>query len=284
MGLMVSGGISWSKVIEVDPSFGQVPNPKPINNNKPKQKPVFNWQPKPSQSTIPLTLAQNQTHPHSKHSSQVPPSLPITLASTKASLVGSDKTEVKPTRTHMELTSTEKLLSVINNSDASVAESLCSDASVDESLCSDVDVALQRDIQRIIHEHTNNVIKKRGNSEQWVLELRDGRRVAVPIQISLPPGDVVDGVDDSNQLAMVLRVSSESKEIILEQEKGDDVVVEDWVSDICSKDAFQYTESLLPLIVEPLAFYRYSQFLLMWLIKLKCCKGTFYRVIARLIW
>ena len=65
----------------------------------------------------------------------------------------------------MELTCTEKLLSVINNSDASVAESLCSDASVDESLCSDVDVALQRDIQRIIHEQTNNVIKKWGNSE-----------------------------------------------------------------------------------------------------------------------
>ena len=83
---------------------------------------------------------------------------------------------------------------------------------------------------------------------------------------------------------MVLGVSSESKEIILEQEKGDDVVVEDWVSDICSEDAFQYTESLLPLIVEPLAFYRYSQFLLMWLIKLESCKGTFYGVIARLVW
>ena len=31
-------------------------------------------------------------------------------------------------------------------------------------------------------------------------------------------------------------------------------------------------------------FFCYSQFLLMWLIKLKSCKGTFYGVIARLIW
>ena len=61
--------------------------------------------------------------------------------------------------------------------------------------------------------------------------------MAVSIQISLPLGDVVDGVDDSNQLAMVLGLSSESKEIILGQEKGDDVV-EDWVSDVCSEDAF----------------------------------------------
>ena len=76
----------------------------------------------------------------------------------------------------------------------------------------------------------------------------------VPILISLPPGDVIDGVDDSNQLAMVLGVSSESKEIISEQEKGDDVVVEDWVLDICSEDAFQYTESSLPLTVEPPAY------------------------------
>ena len=39
--------------------------------------------------------------------------------------------------------------------------------------------------------------------------------MAVSIQISLPLGDVVDGVDDLNQLAMVLGLSSESKEIIL---------------------------------------------------------------------
>jgi len=103
----------------------------------------------------------------------------------------------------MEPTCTEKFPSVLDNSDASMTESMCSDASVDESLCSNGDVALQRDIQQIIHQHSDNVIKKWGNSEQWVLELRDGNRVAIPIQISLPPGDVVVGVDDLNQLAMV---------------------------------------------------------------------------------
>ena len=51
-----------------------------------------------------------------------------------------------------------------------------------------------------------------GNSEQWVLELQDGKRVAVPIHISLPPGDVAVEVDVSKQLAMVPGVSSESKE------------------------------------------------------------------------
>ena len=87
---------------------------------------------------------------------------------------------------------------MLNNSDASVSESLCSDAFVDESLCSDGDVALQCDIQRIIHEHIDNVIKKWRNSEQWVLELWDGKRVVVLIHISLPLGDVAVGVDDLN--------------------------------------------------------------------------------------
>ena len=154
----------------------------------------------------------------------------------------------------MEPMCTEKFLLVLDNSDASMTESMCSDASVDESLCSDGDVALQRDIQRIIHQHSDNIIKKWGNSEQWVLELQDGKRVVVPIQISLPPGDVIVGVDDSNQLAMVPGVSSKSKEINSELEKGVDVIVEDWVSDICSEDAFQFADSLPPLNVDPLAF------------------------------
>ena len=139
---------------------------------------------------------------------------------------------------------------MLDNSNASVIESLCSNASMDESLCSNGDVALQRDIKRIIHEHTDNIIKKWENSEQWILELQDGKRVAVPIHISLPPGDVAVGVD-SNQLAMVPRVSSESKEINSELEKGVDVIVEDWAFDFCSKDAFQFTNSSPPLNVEP---------------------------------
>ena len=71
---------------------------------------------------------------------------------------------------------------------------------------------------------------------------------------SLCHREVVGGLDVSNQLAMVSGVSLESKEIISKQEKGDDVVVEDWVSDICSEDAFQCTVPSLPLTVEPLAY------------------------------
>ena len=49
-------------------------------------------------------------------------------------------------------------------------------------------------------------------SEQWILELQDGKRVAIPIHISLPPGDVAVEVEVSNHLAMAPGVSSESKE------------------------------------------------------------------------
>ena len=154
----------------------------------------------------------------------------------------------------MEPTCTEKLLSVPDNSDASVTESMSSDASVDESLCFDGDVVVKHNIQQIIHQHTDNVIKKWGNSEQWVLELRDGKRVAVPIQFSLPPGAVDVGVDDSSQLAMVLGVASESKELNSELEKGSDAIEEDWVSDFCSEDASQFADSSPPLNVDPLAF------------------------------
>ena len=184
-------------------------------------------------------------------SSPVPPSL---LISSAPAIADSDQSDAMLPLTHMEPTCTEKCFSVLDSFDASVTESMCSDASVDESLCSDGDVALQRDIQRIIHEHTDNVIKKWGNSEQWVLELRDGKRVAVPIQFSLPPGEVVGGVDDSNQLPMAPGVSSECKELNSELEKGADVSLEDWVSDFCSEEASQFTDSSPPLNVEPLAF------------------------------
>ena len=78
--------------------------------------------------------------------------------------------------------------------------------------------------------------------------------MAVLIHISLPSGDVAVGVDDSNQLAMVPGVSSESKEINSELEKGVDGFAEDWASDFCFEDAFQFTDSSPPLNVEPLAF------------------------------
>ena len=140
--------------------------------------------------------------------------------------------------THLEPACTEEFLLVLNNCDAFVSEFLCSDAFLDESLCSDGDMALQCDIQWIIHEHIDNVIKKWGNSKQWVLELQDGKRVVVPIHISLPLGDVAVGVDDSNQLAMVLGVSSESKEINFDLEKGVDGFVEDWTSDFFPRMLF----------------------------------------------
>ena len=50
----------------------------------------------------------------------------------------------------------------------------------------DSDESLVRDLRLILQEHSNNIVKKWGNSELWVLELHDGRRVAIPIQISLP--------------------------------------------------------------------------------------------------
>ena len=78
--------------------------------------------------------------------------------------------------------------------------------------------------------------------------------MAVSIQISLPPGDDVVGVDDSNQLAIVSGEASESKELNFESEKGIDVIVVDWSSDFCSEDASQFIDSSPPLNVDPLAF------------------------------
>ena len=61
-------------------------------------------------------------------------------------------------------------------------------------------------------------------------------------------------MDDSNQLPTAPGVSSECKELNSELEKGADVTLEDWVSDFCSEDASQFTDSSPPLNVEPLAF------------------------------
>ena len=40
---------------------------------------------------------------------------------------------------------------------------------------------LVRDPRLFPQEHSDNIVKKLGNLEQWVLELRNGRRVAVPV-------------------------------------------------------------------------------------------------------
>ena len=58
--------------------------------------------------------------------------------------------------------------------------------------------------------------------------------MAIPIQFSLPPGEVVVGVDNSNQLLTAPGVSSERKELNSELEEGADVTLEDWVSDFCT--------------------------------------------------
>ena len=78
--------------------------------------------------------------------------------------------------------------------------------------------------------------------------------MVVPIQFSLPSGEVVVRVDDLNQLPMAPGVSSGCKELNSELVKGVDVTLEEWVSDICPEDAFQFTNSSPPLNVKPLAF------------------------------
>ena len=78
--------------------------------------------------------------------------------------------------------------------------------------------------------------------------------MAVPIQFSLPPREVVGGVDDSHQLLMAPGVSSECKELNSKLVRGADITLEERVSDICPEDAFQFIDSLPPLNVEPLAF------------------------------
>ena len=197
-----------------------VANPKPNNNYK--------WKPKTLRSHI-LTL-----HP-SPHPS---PSLP---SSSSSSVLGSENSDTVLSSTHMLPMCSEQVSSVPDNSEASVSESLASEASSDtsseDSLCSDDDGDVQRNIQQIIHQHTDEVIKKWGNSEQWVLELRNGKRVAVPIQISLPSGEDIGGVKDFNPLAIVPGRATESKEFNDELDKGMDVFVEDWSSDFSPEKA-----------------------------------------------
>ena len=62
-----------------------------------------------------------------------------------------------------------------------------SEEAMNGSACtSDGDESLLRDLRLTLQEHFGNIVKKWGDSEQWVLELCDGRRVAVPLQIALP--------------------------------------------------------------------------------------------------
>ena len=106
-------------------------------------------------------------------------------------------------------------------------------------MSSEDDGELQRSIQHIIQQHTDEVIKKWGNSEQWVLELRNGKRVAVPIQIYLPLGEDIVGVVDSNPLAIVPGSPTKSKEVNAESVQEMNVSVEDWSSDFSPEKATQ---------------------------------------------
>ena len=98
----------------------------------------------------------------------------------------------------------------------------------------------------ILREHSGNIDKKWGNSEQWVLELREGRRIAVPVQIALPPCEASEVLEKQQQL--VTLEFSEVKNMSLALFEEDDVLVEDWASDSFSEEANQ------PLVVDPIAF------------------------------
>ena len=124
-----------------------------------------------------------------------------------------------------------------------------SDEGGNESVCaSDCEESLERDLRLLLQDHSSDIVKKWGNSEQWVLELRDGRRVVVPIQFSLPRCVTTEVLDKQNQLALCPLDSSDASILSLALFEEDKVLVEDWVSDSFSEDAVQ------PLEVEPIAF------------------------------
>ena len=135
-------------------------------------------------------------------------------------------------------------------SDVAESELLGSDESEEArngSACSTVhDESLVLDPRLFLQEHSGNFDKKWGNSEQWVLELRDGRRVAVPVQIALPPCEATEVLEKQQQL--VTLEFSEVTNMSLALFEEDDVLVEDWASDSFSEEANQ------PLVVDPIAF------------------------------
>ncbi|KAK7831726.1 hypothetical protein CFP56_027080 [Quercus suber] len=252
--------VQWSKVQEV----GRNVKPKKQsfkNFDKPsasfKPKPISVWRPKLKQthaSSFPSDEAHNSG---------------FSLTSVSASSVKGSKScevvRVEPKLPQTDPCSSSMLAQPMKLSDNAEIEFLGTDGADIEYLGSDeIDVSatisegevnVQRDIKLLLQEHSGNVVKKWGNSEQWVLELRDGRRVAVLIQISLPPGEVTEVLGEQNQMALVPLRSSDSLEVSSAQFEGDEVLVEDWVSDTNSEAAELPNEGgLSPLAVEPLAF------------------------------
>lgn len=47
----------------------------------------------------------------------------------------------------------------------------------------------QRQIQKLLFDHAVNTSRSWGASNKWILELRDGRRVVVPIEIGTQRAD-----------------------------------------------------------------------------------------------
>ena len=78
-----------------------------------------------------------------------------------------------------------------------------------------------RDPRLFLQEYSGNVVKKWGNSEQWVLQLRNGRRVAVSVQLALLRCEAFEALENQQQLALVTLESSEEE---------DEVSVEDGAS------------------------------------------------------
>ena len=79
--------------------------------------------------------------------------------------------------------------------------------------------------------------------------------MAVPIQISLPPSEVTEVLEEQTQLALVPLKSSNVFEVTSTQLDENEVLVENRVSDTYSEyDKLPNEGGLLPLVVEPLAF------------------------------
>ena len=159
---------------------------------------------------------------------------------------------------NIDLIGTDEPNNEILSSDESDTTFLSSDEpdeSDESAKTSNGEEKLHRDIHLILQENSGNVSKKWGNSEQWVLELRDGRSVEVLIQISLPPGEVTEVLEEQTQLALVPLKCSDVVEVSSAQVDENEVLVEDWVSDTCSESSeLPNVGGLSPLSVEPLAF------------------------------
>ena len=236
------------------------PNPKPNN---------LIWKPKPLRPNL---LPSQSPLPVSQLSTSLPSSSSFSVLRDENSDVELSATSQLPMSSVVELSSTlelpkssDQLYSVPATSDACAsvtsvsdddasATSDSSDSSSEISMNSEDDGELQSSIRQILHQHSDEIIRKWGNSEQWVLELRNGKRVAVPIQISLPPGEDIAEVVDSNPLAIVTGSPSKTKEINAELVKERNVLVEDWSSDFSPEKDTQHRDSSTPLNIDPLAF------------------------------